>query len=185
MRMSSMSAVLTLAVLAAAPARAQQSGAPVGPKPQPLALTVENLTAQSDAQHAPRKDARARPGDVLRYRLAFTNRTDRPIRHVVLDNPIPARLRLSAASVKASRADARVEYSIDGGRSWAPQPMEDVVTAGGKVRRPVSPERYTNVRWTVDGPVAAQAVVTAEFEAQVRPARSGAAETPAQKLEQH
>jgi hypothetical protein len=35
------------------------------------------------------------------------------------------------------------------------------------VRRPVPSERYTHVRWTIDGSVAPGATVTAEFDARV------------------
>lgn len=181
MRLTWMSALLAL-LAAALPLGAQQVTAPgAGAAARPLALTVENRTALAEAaQRRPRADTRARPGDVLRYRLVFTNRSGRPVRNVILDSPIPAGLRLDVASVQATRADARVEYSIDGGRSWASQPLEDVVVAGNTVRRPASPERYTNVRWTVAGLVAPQTVVTAQFEAQVRPARPAAAgENPA------
>lgn len=172
MRAMWMSPLLALA-LAAVPLRAQGTGpAAAG---GPFALTVQNLTAQAEAaQHRPRADDRARPGDVLRYRLTFTNRSGRPVRRVILDNPIPAGLLFDPAFVRASRADARVEYSIDGGRSWSPQPMEDVVVGGSTLRRPAPPERFTNVRWIVEGPVAPQTVVTAEFQAQVRPARPAA-----------
>ena len=179
MRTTWMFALVALAATAL-PLRAQVTAPGAGAAARPFALTMQNLTALAEAaQRRARADDRAHPGDVLRYRLSFTNRSGRPVRRVILDNPIPAGLLLDPASVRSSRADARVEYSIDGGQSWSPQPMEEVVVAGSTLRRPAPPERYTNVRWTVDGPVAPQAVVTAEFQAQVRPVRpAGPAANP-------
>ena len=169
--------VLALAaLLAAAPAMAQ--AAPGGP----LTITATNTTAAAEAargQH--RTSAAVRGGDVVRYRLAFTNPGAVAVRRVVLADPIPAGLRLVQGSTTASRSDARVEYSVDGGRTWSAQPMETVTVEGRTERRPVPSSRYTHVRWTVDGAVAPHATVTAEFDArfEAAPRESGAAAVPA------
>ncbi|HEX8275812.1 MAG TPA: hypothetical protein VF615_24465 [Longimicrobiaceae bacterium] len=154
--------LLPLLVMCALPARAQQAA------PSPLAVTATNRTlAAETAAGAPRKDERARPGDVLRYRLTFTNTAGRPVRGVNLANPLPQSFRFVGGSTRASRDDARAEYSADGGRTFSAQPMEEVVVEGRRVRRAVAPERYTHVRWTVDGWVAPGATVTAEFDARL------------------
>jgi hypothetical protein len=54
--------------------------------------------------------------------------------------------------------------------------MEQVIVEGRRVQRPAPPERYTNVRWIVDGFVAPGATVVAEFDAQI-----GGAPRPAQQ----
>lgn len=155
--------LLPLLAMCALPARAQQAAAP-----SPLAVTATNRTLAADAARgAPRADERARPGDVLRYRLTFTNTAGRPVRGVNLSNPLPQSFRLVGGSTRASRDDARAEYSADGGRTFSAQPMEEVVVEGRRVRRAVAPERYTHVRWTVDGWVAPGATVTAEFDARL------------------
>lgn len=165
--------IALLALAGAVPAaRAQRPN----PEPKPLVVTVENRTAVAETPK--RGDAGARPGDVLRYHLAFTNLTGKPIRQVVLADPIPAGLKMSGGSTHASRPDARVEYSADGGRTYSAQPMEQVVVDGRTIQRPVPPERYTHVRWTVEGWVAPAATVTAEFEAHMPAQRGAGARTP-------
>lgn len=168
-RTLSILAALVLA-LGSATAQAQRAA-----QPQALVVTAENRTAAADA--ARRDDRAARPGDVMRYRLTFTNVAGRPIRGVTLANPLPAGIRMVAGTARASREDARAEYSADGGRTFSAQPMEDVVVDGRTVRRPVPAERYTHVRWTVDGSVAAGATVVAEYDARIGapPAGSGTA----------
>jgi uncharacterized repeat protein (TIGR01451 family) len=165
--------LMGMAALAAltAPAAAQQ--------PEPIRITAVNRTAASEAARGtPRRDQAARPGDVLRYRLTFTNPAAQQVRGVVLSDPVPAGLRFVSGSASADRADVAVEYSIDGGRSWAAQPMETVVVDGQRVQRPAPPEKYTNVRWTVGGWVAPGATVIAEFDARVGGApRAGQQET--------
>lgn len=155
-----LAALLALAVTA--PALHAQQGKPA------LAVTFENRTAASEASAGtPRRDERARPGDVLRYRLTFTNSSGRSLRGVALADPIPAGVSLVAGSARSARADARLEFSADGGRTWSAQPMEDVVVNGARSSRAVPAERYTHVRWTVDGSVAPGATVVAEFDARV------------------
>lgn len=151
-----------LALALAAPALNAQQAGPA------LAVTAENRTAAAEASAGtPRRDDRARPGDVLRYRLTFTNSSGRALRGVALADPIPAGVSLVAGSPRSARADARLEFSADGGRSWSAQPMEDADVNGQRVRRAVPSERYTHVRWTVDGSVAPGATVVAEFDARV------------------
>lgn len=150
-------------LLCAVPALAQGSQTP-----QALVVTATNRTQAAEAARGTaRRDDHARPGDVLRYRLTFTNTAGRPVRGVNLSNPLPGGVRFVAGSVRSSRDDARPEYSADGGRTFSQQPMEDVVVEGRRVRRPVAPEQYTHVRWTVDGWVAPGATVTAEFDARL------------------
>lgn len=151
--------------LCALPAHAQQEKKP---EPSPLTVTATNRTRAAEAERgAPREDDRVRPGDVLRYRLTFTNTAGRPVRGVNLSNPLPEGFRFVDGSVRSSRDDARPEYSADGGRTFSARPMEEVMVDGKPVRRPVAPERYTHVRWTVDGWVAPGATVTAELDARL------------------
>jgi uncharacterized repeat protein (TIGR01451 family) len=136
--------------------------------PTALVVSAENRTAASAAaKGARRADATVHAGDVLRYKLTFTNNVGRPVRQVALQNPVAAGLQFVAGSAKASRNDAQAEYSVDGGKTWSPRPMETVMVDGRGIERAVAPERYTGVRWIVGGWVNAGARVTAEFEARL------------------
>src|SRR6185436_5572686 len=61
---------------------------PEGPKP--LVMTAENLMA-GDARHKTNPKA-ALPGDVIRYRLTFTNLRSDSIRNVQFNDPLPTGL---------------------------------------------------------------------------------------------
>lgn len=175
-------ALLTL-VAVAAPAHAQAPQAAANGAPS-LKVVAENRTAvAAAAKGARRADSTVHAGDVVRYKLTFTNSAGRAISNVAIQNPVPAGLQFVAGSAKASRADARAEYSMDGGRTWSAQPMETVTVDGRQVERAVAPERYTAVRWMVGGAVAPQAVVTAEYEARLvlapaKPNTNAAPSTP-------
>ena len=158
--------LLTLVVVAAPVglAHAQQAA---GNAPSLQVVAVNRTAAAEAAAGARRADSTVHAGDVVRYTLTFTNRGTQPVRTVAIQNPVAAGLQFVAGSAKASRADARTEYSLDGGRTWSPRPMETVVVDGRQVERPVAAERYTAVRWVMGGAVAPAATVTAEFEARL------------------
>jgi uncharacterized repeat protein (TIGR01451 family) len=158
--MKSIARLLVLLALAAAPAAAQQQPA----APGPLRVTAQNRTAaELAARGTPRGDDRVRPGDVVRYRIAFTNPQRTPVRPV-LANPIAPGMAFVAGSARTARTDARAEYSIDGGKTFSVRPMETVLVDGRRVQRAAAPEKYTHVRWTVGGFVAPGATVVAEFD---------------------
>jgi len=162
---------LLLLLTIAAPLRAQAPARPASA----LAVSAENRTAMDAAAHGvKRADATVHAGDVLRYTLTFTNTAGRPVRQVALQNPIAGGLQFVNGSAKASRQDARTEYSANHGASWSARPMETVTIDGKSVERAVAPERYTGVRWIVEGWVSPGTTVTAEFEARL-PMRTASA----------
>jgi uncharacterized repeat protein (TIGR01451 family) len=137
--------------------------------PRALVVTAENLMS-GDARHqalvAQGSDAAtALPGDILLYRLRFTNVTQGEVRGVVFNNPVPQGMRYVGGSAGADRQDVIAEYSIDGGKTYSARPMVSEVVAGKRVQKPAAPELYSHVRWTVRGSIAPGASVTAEFRA--------------------
>jgi uncharacterized repeat protein (TIGR01451 family) len=167
----SLSLALALTVIGGAVrAHAQQAPAP---EVQALTVTATNRTAAAEAERGtPRSDVNIRGGDVVQYRLSFTNVNPRAVRQVVLSNPIPAGFRLVPGSLSATRDDARAEFSADGGRSFSAQPMEEVVVDGRRVRRPIPTDRYTHVRWTVEGMIAPNQTVHADFHTRLAAPRA-------------
>ena len=135
-------------------------------EPQALVITAENVTA-TEAERADADTGASIPGDVIEYRLDFTNLTDGAVSDVVLNDPIPDGLVFVPGSVTASREDVRVEYSIDGGASWSEQPTVEVEVEGQTVTRPAPADAYTHVRWTITGAVNPGAQISARFRALV------------------
>ena len=139
--------------------------------PRALVVTAENLML-GDAKHqalvAKGSDAAtALPGDILLYRLRFTNVTQGDVRGVVFTNPVPKGMRYVGGSAGADRNDVVTEYSIDGGRTYSVSPMVVKVVNGARVQQPATPEQYSHVRWTVRGSISPGASVTAEFRAEL------------------
>ncbi len=159
----------TVIWLLALPLLAQPALAQQAKQEQPLVITAQILPAAraGDEQAAREKPDAMLPGDVVRYRLTFTNTTDVPVRNVEFKDPVPAGLRYLAGSAAADRDDVTIAYSIDGGRTYSAQPMVEMVVDGERVMRPAPPEMYTHIRWLVTGWVQPGAQVTAEFRAQL------------------
>jgi uncharacterized repeat protein (TIGR01451 family) len=140
-------------------------------QPQALVITAFNQMA-GDALHQEMArqggDANALlPGDVILYRLTFTNITDVQVRNVDFKDPLPAGLQYVGGSAVADRDDVVITYSIDGGQTYSAEPMIEEVIDGERVVSPAPPEMYTHVRWLVSDWVQPGAQVTAEFQAQL------------------
>jgi uncharacterized repeat protein (TIGR01451 family) len=137
------------------------------PNASAMTMTVRNLTLAHDSARAkPRKSGDALMNDTLRYELNFRNPQPIALRNVVFENPLPSNLLLIGGSVTTS-APARIEYSIDGGKTFAVQPMARTNVNGQMVERPALPEQYTHIRWTVVGDLAVGATVTAGYDARI------------------
>jgi uncharacterized repeat protein (TIGR01451 family) len=154
-----------LLLLHAGDVHAQQPGA----AKSALTMSFRNLTLAHDSARAnprPRSAGQALHNDTLRYELVFRNPTAVALRNVVFENPLPSNLLLVGGSVTTS-APARVEYSIDGGKTFSEQPRVREVVNGTEVERAAAPERYTHIRWTVTSDIAPNATVTARYDARV------------------
>lgn len=133
----------------------------------PLTVSYQNLTLMRDTARAKKQAATVvAPNDTLRYTLKFTNTQSRAVTNVVFTNPIPGGLHLVPGTI-VSPVSARVEYSIDGGLTYAAQPMVSVTENGRTIQRPATPESYTNIRWTITDSIAPSASVTARYDARV------------------
>jgi uncharacterized repeat protein (TIGR01451 family) len=152
--------VATLAVALVSPrfALAQGQGA------QALVITAHNVTAEAAADRGAK--AIAKPGDEIRYSLVFTNVTKASVKNVQFVDPIPSGMVYVLGSAAADQP-VRLEYSIDGGKSYSAQPVVLKVEDGKKVEQPAPRELYTHVRWTVLASVAPGAKVSAELRTQV------------------
>ncbi|QKQ73705.1 DUF11 domain-containing protein [Nostoc sp. TCL240-02] len=107
------------------------------------------------------------PGDVLRYTLSGENKSDRPVKNLILNQPIPKGMVYILKSAIATN-DTKVTYSIDGGRSFVENPTVKVTLPDGKVEtKPAPANVYTHIRLQVPL-VPAKKMVKATYQVQVR-----------------
>jgi uncharacterized repeat protein (TIGR01451 family) len=159
----------TAAILAAAAALLLSPSAFAQESEQPQALVITALNQMAgDSTHQALGDPNTLlPGDIVHYRLTFTNTTDVSVRNIDFKDPIPGGLHYVEGTATADRDDVVVTYSIDGGQMYTAQPMIERVIDGERVTVPAPPEMYTHIRWFVSSWVQPGAQVTAEFKAQL------------------
>ncbi|AMN47377.1 hypothetical protein ACG33_09760 [Steroidobacter denitrificans] len=100
-------------------------------------------------------------GDVVYYTLRIRNPSIVYAAEVMVVQKIPANTAYVAGS--AAAPGAQVEFSIDGGQSFAVPRGLQVTDEGGTRLAP--PERYTHIRWQLRHPLAPGAVALARFQA--------------------
>ena len=94
-----------------------------------------------------------RPGDVIRYRLTASNRGSEPARNTELLDPIPAGTEYVIGSARGD--GMRLLFSIDGGRTFGPQPVRYEVRSpqGEVIEVAAEPGMYTHVKWSGLSPI--------------------------------
>lgn len=124
----------------------------------------EKITWQEEGQKVS-----VRPGDILRYSLSSKNAGDRPVKNLVLTQPIPKGMLyvLNSAS-RGGDHSAQLTYSIDGGRTFVASPTVQVMVNGKSESRPAPAEAYTHVRWTLTNSLAASATAKVDYQVNVR-----------------
>ncbi len=93
----------------------------------------------------------ARPGDVLVYTVRASNDGDAAAIGARIEDPIPPGTVLIPDSV--STGTASPSASLDGGRTWTsfPAMVRETDEDGTERSVPASAERYTHLRWSLDG----------------------------------
>ncbi|GGL03897.1 hypothetical protein [Deinococcus radiotolerans] len=92
------------------------------------------------------------PGDVISQVVTVRNSSDKTVRQFPVTLPVPKDTRY--LNMEKELDGAQAQYSIDGGKTFAPAPLKRRVTVtenGKSVTRDVTvnPNEYTTVRWTV------------------------------------
>jgi uncharacterized repeat protein (TIGR01451 family) len=139
-----------------------------------LRLEAEKQVVAQDQQGKQSKtwqplkgQAVVQPGDVLRYTLIGENKSDRLVKNLILNQAIPKGMVYVLKSVNVAN-NAKVIYSIDGGRSFVENPTVKVTLPDGKVEtKPAPAIAYTHIRLQIPS-LAAKTTVKATYQTQVR-----------------
>jgi uncharacterized repeat protein (TIGR01451 family) len=108
-----------------------------------------------------------KPGDEVRYIIVATNAGPSAATHLVPQGKIPKSTSYEIGS--ASRSDAlRVEFSIDGGKTWSVKPMVMAPSAAGPVEKPADVSLYTMLRWIGASPLAPNTSKTYTYQVRIK-----------------
>jgi uncharacterized repeat protein (TIGR01451 family) len=115
----------------------------------PLSIQMKTyLVAEKDGQEVITATEQASPGDIIEYRLIYTNEAEQPLTDLQITGPIPD----NTAYLKGSAAtdvDADFAVSIDDGSSFESEPVKRTQTGtNGQLQNViVPPSDYTQLRW--------------------------------------
>jgi uncharacterized repeat protein (TIGR01451 family) len=103
------------------------------------------------------------PGDVVIYTTTVENISDEGAENVVVTNPVPEHLSYVAGS--AFGPGMAIEFSVDGGATYAPAEELTVVEDGQS--RAATAEDFTHIRFVLQGQLAAGAQGIVRFRARL------------------
>ena len=106
----------------------------------------------------------AMPGEVLLFRITYTNEGAESAQNVQLTNPVPEHMVYEAGSAQGE--GTAVTFSVDGGRTFENQAALTISGEDGKVR-PAGPADYTHIRWRLSEPIPRNREGTVSFRARL------------------
>ena len=131
----------------------------VAPKPIVLKLSQSKKVADKQGFKLLPITKSVASGDVIVYKIAASNISNRPIGNLVVNQKIrPGTIYVlnSANAVKG----AALTFSTDGGKTYTPTPLI--------AKKPAPANSYTNVRWAFVGSVSPKSQSDLSYEVKVR-----------------
>jgi len=128
-----------------------------------LSGTVERKSGKVDIENA----GLVNPGEVIDYTITSNNAGPIAAHQYKAVGPIPAQTVYVDGSAKAEGAN--VVYSIDGGKSFSPQPMIEQRQPDGTIKNVPAPVTlYTHVRFDWNNPLAANSHCSASYQVRIK-----------------
>ena len=115
-----------------------------------LAITIiDEKVNQTSEERAGQSAVTITPGDTMRYILTAANTGDAVMKNPSIVDPIPAGVEYIPLS--ATGANAKIQFSIDGGKTYSNWPVEYQFTnpAGKKVKKQATADMITHVKWDI------------------------------------
>ncbi|MBW4440830.1 MAG: DUF11 domain-containing protein [Plectolyngbya sp. WJT66-NPBG17] len=139
-----------------------------------LKLIAKQKVVQKDSQGKEQaswavltKDTTVQKGAILRFQVVAKNTGDRAAEKLVVTQPIPKGTTYAIGT--ATQSGAELTYSIDGGKTFAANPMVQVTLPDGRaVMQPAPPEAYSHVRWTLGKAIAPKSGLELTYDVSVR-----------------
>ncbi len=145
-------------------------GASANAKPI-VVLKLDAELVQKDAKGVetltPVSGSELKPGETVRYDIVATNVGSDPATKLMPIGKVPNGTAYEAGTATASSA-LRVEFSIDGGKTWSKSPTVKIVTQSGTVEKKADPAAYTSIRWIAEKPLAPKGSVSYHYEVRVK-----------------
>ncbi|MCS6942104.1 MAG: hypothetical protein NZ901_04585 [Geminocystis sp.] len=114
-------------------------------------------------------NAQVIPQSIIRYTVTAQNNSNRNMRNLIVTQPIPeGMVYILNSATKPAGKGAKVEFSIDGGKTFTERPVIKVRENGKIVEKPAPPEAYTHVRWNFGDTLPANSQVSVSYQVRVK-----------------
>lgn len=104
------------------------------------------------------------PGERVGYQIEAINKGTEPAANIVITNPIPEHTVYVQDSAKG--LDTQIEFSVDNGKTFALPAQLFVEKNGERVQAQAAD--FTQVRWTLNQPLAAGASSTVQYIVKIK-----------------
>jgi len=132
-----------------------------------LSGSLVTKAADGRAVATPVEKATLHPGDAVEYQIAAQNVGSSPALKLSPAGAIPAGTAYVDGSARA--AHARVEFSLDHGKTWSAAPTIVVKNADGTTSlKKAPPSLYSAIRFVTDGALAPHASAAYAYEVRVK-----------------
>ncbi len=128
-------------------------------------ITVKKPDETIEKKRVPANQVNVGPGDVVFFSNTCLNRGDKPAENVIITNPIPNHTVYVAGS--AYGENSKIEFSIDGGKTYGIPEALKVKDKDGKTRL-ARPEEYTHIRWLLLKPLEPGSQIVVTFQAKIK-----------------
>jgi len=161
------SRVVVIAALLLAPAAlpAQQKGSIELTTVAEVEVAGKNAQGEKEVKRMEAAMAKVVPGDVVIFTTRYTNTGKEPASNVTIMNPVPEHMTYVDRSAEGK--STRIDFSIDGGKTYA-APEKLVITDSQGKKRTALAKEYTHIRWVLTTPLAAGGTGSVSYRAQLK-----------------
>lgn len=167
MKRSNMAVLVVLVVLVLFPLMAwgQQKGAVELTSIAEVEVVQKNEKGKEEPKRVEASKANVAPGETVIFTVQYVNKGDKPAENVVINNPVPRHMDYIEKSAEGK--DTKIDFSVDGGRTFGAPDKLRVKGADGKERTALASE-YTHIRWVLLKPIPAGEKGSVSFLAKVK-----------------
>ena len=113
-------------------------------------ITQTDASGKKEVKRIDATTVNVAPGQTVIFTNYYTYSGEKPATDVVIKNPVSEHMVYLDGTAEGK--GAKIEFSIDHGKTFAAADKLTVKTADGKERRANAAD-YTNVRWTIEKPL--------------------------------
>ncbi|MFH1754884.1 MAG: hypothetical protein ABIA59_04200 [Candidatus Latescibacterota bacterium] len=112
---------------------------------------------------------KARPRDIIEYKLMYENTSSTSLQNITITDPIPSGTSYIAETAHLPQ-DGLIQFSIDQGKSYQAWPVKVLVVTedGEEVLRNAAVEEVTHIRWTLEEDIDPDGGVVVSYRACVK-----------------